>query len=424
VEFTAIEVNPAVFYLQSDHYCGTEPDGLVVRGKAEYIGQVGQTAVREPSLRLVHGHGGEASLSGMWADTRAACDLAKQRGAFYDSVWRDPIRFEALVNYRQVFGADLKGKVSLSPYAVDDGVVSAAMRKMLTTDTTETLGAQYDDIMWWALAFLRAYAAQPAHGQYLEAAKLVFRRVQHSPDQDVCGGGVIWWDGTNYKNAITNSLYLVLSTRLAGLSRKGSAERAMYLKAAVAQADWLLAGSRLFVHGGVLQDGIHYKGNVCQWDQDNDVWTYSQGVAIDGLAQLTVLTGDRRYADSGRRLLMRVLDGKQVPALVNEEGILLEPALGNKAANEDAEMFKGILVRHVGYALESFREAGLEEYGDAVRAGSEFLVKNANAVWKRRVVSGTRVGFGFAWDGAGGGSVDMRSTTSGLNLLNAAWSER
>jgi len=52
--------------------------------------------------------------------------------------------------------------VSLAPYAVDDGVVSAAMTKMLTTDTSDTLGAQNDDIMWWALAFLRAYEAHPA----------------------------------------------------------------------------------------------------------------------------------------------------------------------------------------------------------------------------------------------------------------------
>jgi predicted alpha-1,6-mannanase (GH76 family) len=421
LKFTPLEVNPVVFYLQSDHYCGADPDGLVVRGKAEYIGQVAAVAVKEPSLRLVHKKGGNASIAGMWADNIALCDPAKQQIAFYDSVWRDPIRFEALVNYQQVFGADLKGKVSLAPYAVDDGVVSAAMTKMLTTDTTDTLGAQYDDIMWWALAFLRAYAAHPAHQQYLEAARLVFSRVHHTPDQAVCGGGVIWGDGTNYKNAITNSLYLVLSARLAGLSEKATPQRALYLKTAVAQADWLLQGSRLFVHGGLLQDGIHYKGDVCQWDKDNDAWTYSQGVAIDGLAQLTVLTGDRRYADGARHLLLRVLDGKQVPALVNEDGILLEPSLAGKPANEDAEMFKGILVRHVGYAIGYFREASLETYGEAVRAASDFLISNANAVWKRRQVTGTRVGFGFQWDKEADGSVDMRTTTSGLNLLNAAW---
>jgi len=50
-----------------------------------------------------------------------------------------------------------------------------------------------------ALAFLRAYQAQPAHVQYWAAAQQVFTRIEQTPDQAVCGGGVIWGDGTNYK---------------------------------------------------------------------------------------------------------------------------------------------------------------------------------------------------------------------------------
>jgi predicted alpha-1,6-mannanase (GH76 family) len=422
LEFSAREVNPVLFYLQSDHYCSR------VRGKkSQYIGDVGRVAVKERTLSVVRGSSA-VGITGMWADQLAQCDVAKQQGAFYDSVWRDSLRFEAIVNYKQLFGAALKGKVSFAPYAVDDGTISAAMTTMLTTDTTNTLGAQYDDIMWWALAFLRAYQAQPAHVQYWAAAQQVFTRIEQTPDQAVCGGGVIWGDGTNYKNAITNALYVVLSARLAGLSKAGSAERAKYVAAAVREADWLLDRSGLFAYGGLLQDGLHYKGNTCDDKPDGvDVWTYSQGVAIDGLAEVTVLTGDPRYADRAQSILLRILDPKQTPALVNAEGILGEPALGGKPANEDAEMFKGLLVRHVGYALPYFREANAARYAEALRRGDTFLVNNANVLWKHRRMDGTRVGFAFDWaDGTGSAAnpVDMRTTTSGLNLLNAAWSLR
>jgi predicted alpha-1,6-mannanase (GH76 family) len=429
--FTAREVNPVVFYLQSDHYCSAYPDGVVRGRKLEYIGEEGRVAVKEPALMLVDGSktaGARGArgvgITGMWADQLAMCDVAKQQGAFYDSVWRDSIRFEAMVNYHQVFGPDLKGTVSLAPYAVDDGVVSAAMTKMLTTDTKDTLGAQNDDIMWWALAFLRAYEAHPAHTQYLAAAKQVFTRIQQTPDQAVCGGGVTWGEGTNYKNAITNALYVVLAARLAGLSAPGSAERALYVTAAVAEADWLLDRSRLFANGGLLQDGVHYQGANCTVAPDSAVWTYSQGVAIDGLAEVTVLTGNPRYADRAQSLLLRVLDPKQAPALVTADGILEEPSLGGRPANEDAETFKGLLVRHVGYALPYMRQANAGRYADALRMGAAFLTNNANTLWKHRRVDGTHVGFAFDWaDGTGSAAdpVDMRTTTSGLNLLNAAW---
>jgi|GEM_PF-5462183 len=59
--------------------------------------------------------------------------------------------------------------------------------------------------------------------------------------------------------------------------------------------------------------------------------------------------------------------------------------------------------------------------------GAVFLTSNANTLWKNRRVGGTRVGFAFDWaDGTASAAdpVDIRSTTSGLNLLSAAWSLR
>lgn len=455
--FTAREVNPVVFGLQADHYCSPYPGGVVRAGEPAYIGDVGRgtpVAVKAVPVVLTAaptplaapapmgtasdpvGNGaaaGTQGITGMWADKRSECDMGRQRVDFYDSVWRDSIRFEALVNYKRVFGPALQGVVSMEPYAVDDGVVSAAMTTMLTTDTLKTLGAQNDDIMWWALAFLQAYEANRAHTAYLRAAKEVFARVHASPEQAVCGGGVMWGDGTNYKNAITNALYLLLASRLGAMSAEGSTERQLYVTTAVTQAKWLMERSGMLADGGVLVDGVHYKGNTCNAKAEGDVWTYSQGVAIDGLAELTVLTGDKRYADQAQHLLLRVLDPKQTPALVNGQGILMESTLTGRPATEDGETFKGLLARHVGYSLSAFAAADSTRYAPAIDAGRNFLITNANALWANRVIDGDAVEFPFDWARAGGDAdgsataadprdpIDIRSTASGLNLLNAAW---
>jgi len=117
--FTPLEVNAVAFYLQSDHYCSAYPNGVVRGGELQYIGEEGRVAVKELALVLVDGSkaaaargAGGVGITGMWADQLAMCDVAKQQGAFYDSVWRDSIRFEAMVNYKQVFGSALKGTVS------------------------------------------------------------------------------------------------------------------------------------------------------------------------------------------------------------------------------------------------------------------------------------------------------------------------
>jgi predicted alpha-1,6-mannanase (GH76 family) len=447
LDFTAREVNPVVFWLQADHYCSPYPGGVVQAGEARYIGDVGRgrpVAVKAVPVLLADsgpvgaatgsvGDGSAAGLqgiTGMWAEKRSQCDLGRQQVDFYDSVWRDSIRFEALVNYRRVFGPTLRGVVSMEPYAVDDGVVSAAMTTMLTEDSMKTLGAQNDDIMWWALAFLRAYEANRTHTAYLTAAKEVFARVHASPEQAVCGGGVMWGDGTNYKNAITNALYLLLAARLGALSAGGSPERQLYVTTAVAQAKWLMDRSNLLADGGVLLDGVHYKGDTCNAKPDGlDVWTYSQGVAIDGLAELTALTGDRSYADEAQHMLLRVLDPKQTPALVNAQGVLMESADAGRNPSEDAETFKGLLVRHVGYALGAFAAADAKRYAPAIDAGRSLLMTSANTLWANRVIHGDRVDLPFDWAQASGSAsaadprdpVDMRSTASGLNLLNAAW---
>lgn len=363
-------------------------------------------------------------LSEMWSPRPHGCDLLKQQREFYDSVWRDAVRLEAIVNYEIYLASDLKSIIDFSDYAVDDGIISSQMARILTSNTDSTYGAQYDDIMWWALAYLRAYEHNPAHRAYLEMAKRVFVFVQKSPDREACDGGVVWGNGTNYKNAITNSLYLTLAARLAGLSSPQSKEREEYLRAAMSQADWLLHSS-IVLPNGLLGDGIHYREKVCPTDISSTVWTYSQGVAISGLAELGWLSGNRRYADAAEKLLLRVLDPQAAPTLLSPMGIIEEVATTPAKANEDMQTFKGIFVRHLAYGIAYLAQLDKQRYATAIQRARSVLIQNANAVWQNREYREDGIAFSFDWADAMHDPSDpanLRTTTAAIDLFNAAWS--
>src|SRR5258707_2974729 len=72
----------------------------------------------------------------------------------------------------------------------------------------------YDDQLWWALTWIKAYDLT-RHKEYLDMAVTIFKDAKPACDTD-CGGG-IWWERiheTSYKNTITNELFLTAAPPL------------------------------------------------------------------------------------------------------------------------------------------------------------------------------------------------------------------
>ena len=129
----------------------------------------------------------------------------------------------------------------------------------------------YDDLLWWALAYLRAHelcVAQPAvlcdapgGGSLLQQGRLIFDFMyDHSWNEDFCDGGYCWaLKAQNYKNCVTNQQGVLVAAKLARLlpvgarcdCKAGESYRAIALRT----SGWLRRSPMRNASNGLYNDG-------------------------------------------------------------------------------------------------------------------------------------------------------------------------
>jgi predicted alpha-1,6-mannanase (GH76 family) len=248
------------------------------------------------------------------------------------------------------------------------------------------INAYFDDNGWWALAWVDAYDLT-GDGRYLDAAKAIFAHNLTGWD-DTCGGGLWWNTERNYKNAITNELFITLA---ALLHQRTPGDRE-YLSWALRAWDWLTARA-LIGPGGLINDGLT---SGCL-NNGAITWTYNQGTVLGGLAALYDITGDRAYLTHGEFIADATLSGLTSPL-----GILTEPCESSRC-DGDQTQFKGIFVRHL-------HEFFLRRDKPAYRA---FILANADSVWDNARNSADQ--FGLRW----GGPFDRADASRQASALEA-----
>jgi predicted alpha-1,6-mannanase (GH76 family) len=233
----------------------------------------------------------------------------------------------------------------------------------------------YDDNAWWALAWIAAYDLT-RNQRYLTTARAIFAR--NTPAWDgTCGGGLRWHAGSEYKNAITNELFITV----AALLHQRVPRDQGYLSWARRTWDWFSA-SGLINPAGLINDGLTA---TCQNNHET-TWTYNQGVILGGLAALFQITGDRGYLTQGEVIAAAALGG------LTAAGILAEPCeAAGRPCNEDQAQFKGIFVRYLYDFWLQDRQFLLADHQPDYRA---FILANATSIWNHRNASGQ---FGLRW---------------------------
>jgi predicted alpha-1,6-mannanase (GH76 family) len=255
----------------------------------------------------------------------------------------------------------------------------------------------YDDNAWWALAWVAAFD-MTRDTRYLDAARTIFTHNTGGWD-DTCRGGLWWTTSRNYKNAITNELFLTLA---ALLHQRTPGDRS-YLSWAQRGWDWFQA-SGLIGPGGLVNDGL----TAACANNAGTTWTYNQGVILGGLAALFEITGDRAYLQQGEAIANAVLAKLVTPASAHPPGILIEPCEPAPAGCDgDQAQFKGIFIRNL-------YEFWLQSRQPAYRT---FILANARSVWDNNTNASHQ--FGLRWTGPFD-RADAARQSSALDALNAA----
>ena len=215
-----------------------------------------------------------------------------------------------------------------------------------------------DDSGWWALAWLKMHDRTHAP-KYLATARTIHAHIAKNwrPDKR---GGIIWCEDEDKQrpNAITNSLFIILSARLYERTKEPG-----FLDWAEKTLAWF--------HEAALYDGIAVVDGP---GHRGDYWSYNQGTFIGGLTALHQATGRQEFLDEAVAVTRTVLHES---GLVSPEGVLVEK-IGTRG---DACLFKGIFARYLAQlsgALTSQKQRPevAEDIDRCLRSSAAALLEN------------------------------------------------
>ncbi|CAF3355854.1 unnamed protein product [Rotaria sp. Silwood2] len=207
-------------------------------------------------------------------------------------------------------------------------------------------GDCYDDHQWFLLAWMQIYNVD-GNIKYLHRAALIYDIIsERAWSTKSCQGGIQWCPTKDYKNAITNELFLLSSMRLHPYATLLGKPLTYYL-------DWALKEWQWFQNSGMINDDYLINDGLSSTNIINDnkcvnnnqtTWTYNQGVILTGLALLYNATRNSTLIDIAQNIADSTIE-----RLTYSNGILKEPC--EPTCDNDQKLFKGIFARHLGYLL-------------------------------------------------------------------------
>jgi len=214
-----------------------------------------------------------------------------------------------------------------------------------------TNGQSYDDVQWVAIAYLQA-------GQQDEAKKY-YDIASTAVDSTYCGGGLFWSGKRNYKNAITNELYMASSGYMYDVLKDQQ-----YLDNLNNTWTWLRA-SKMRGDNGLFNDGLTNDGNC---DNDNGTqWTYNQGTVLVGLGYLFKYTGDEQAVQDAWAIMDATINDLTLNGGLRES---CETATQN-TCNADQQSFKGITMYYMAWFLNITQRDNGSKYSDFIKSQAD-----------------------------------------------------
>ncbi len=257
------------------------------------------------------------------------------------------------------------------------------------------LNVFYDDMLWNALAMLRAYDATKDQ-KWLDATQRLWDDIRPGWS-DVMGGGIAWQKNQRYyKNTPANAPAVILAARLyQRLNRQTDLDWAKKIY------DWQKL-TLVNTANGFVYDGINRQndGKIdLTW-----AFTYNQGVMIGAGLELFRATKTDTYLADAIKTANNALTDPTLTAggLMREEG------------GDDAGLFKGILVRYL-----TLLATDPAVPADARTRYVNFLTFNAETLWRTGTAK-PRVVFGTNWaNRPANAQTQLTAQLSGAMLMEA-----
>ncbi|HEV7962676.1 MAG TPA: glycoside hydrolase family 76 protein [Actinoplanes sp.] len=236
----------------------------------------------------------------------------------------------------------------------------------------------YDDDGWYLNAWLRAYDVTGGSA-YRDEAEALFDEMTNGWDA-VCAGGLWWNRDRQYKNAITNELFLLAAARLHRRAPNGEGPGS-YRDWATRAWAWF-DSSGMINENGLINDGLDSR---CA-NNGGVTWTYNQGVILGALVEMWQMTGDRSYLDRAQQIA-----DATIATLVSPGGILTEPCEPDRCSG-NAQIFKGVFAQGLA-RLYAANPGAMPTY-------RTFLTANADSLWS--AARDRDNGIGLSWTGPAG----------------------
>ena len=117
--------------------------------------------------------------------------------------WNNANILEAIVDFDKLTGN-----------ANEDQKVQAIFRANRMVFRGGFRNSFYDDELWWALAWLKAYELYH-RPEYLRVSERIFEDTRITTDGTIIAAAGVWWNQhKHYKNAIPNELFIALAAKL------------------------------------------------------------------------------------------------------------------------------------------------------------------------------------------------------------------
>jgi len=149
---------------------------------------------------------------------------------------------------------------------------------------------------------------------------------------------------------------------------------------------------------GLINDGIT---DQCK-NNGQTTWTYNQGVLLNGLTMLYSATNNITYLQTASMIIKAVFDR------LTANNVLMEPCT---SCDPDQYIFKGIFLRHLGYAVTN------NTLTPNLPNSDTFFLNNANSLIENAVCPDGS--YGSLWQGPCKNQ-NTASESSALDLLTSA----